>query len=272
MSVAHTDFSLAAKLASSEQVESRVERDGKVTFYSITREEQTGHLFERIYDENHRLEKIVKRGQGFKFEAYLDPITGDKKRTHEVTTAPDGNTVTTDIAYLPGKQNSQVITMTRPNGRIVRVLERQQFGVRTTYQSQTDYAPDGNPSQTICHHIDYETGHLMHTEQVHWLQEATRAMTEHFFFDFCGNVVRYTKILHYTSGGPFSEETQVFDSTTRKITRRELLAFSQDGQQTYVDVLHYDVHGLLQKRDSKFFDESGHPIAARHIDEGNLLN
>jgi hypothetical protein len=272
MSVAHTDFSLVAKLSSTDQVESRVERNGKVGFYSITREEQTGHLFERIYDENHHLEKIVKRGPGFKFEAYLDPSTGEKKRTHEVVNAPDGNTITTDVAFLPNKQTSQVISVARPTGRVLSVVERQQCGAVTTYQSQTDYAPDGNPSHSVNHHIDYETGLLMHTEQVHWLQEAMRAMTEHFFFDFNGNVVRYTKILHYTSGGAFSEETQIFDSVSRRITRRELIAFSQDGQPTCVDVLHYDSNGAMHKRDSQFFDESGQAIAARHVQEGNLLN
>lgn len=244
------------------RLETRIDRGGILTYHSLAHD-TTGGVLEKVYDHDNRLVKVIKRSGNNKSETYIDPLSGQRTRVNELATMPDGNLISSDVVYYDQKRSSQVVTVFKQNGTLVRIIERETTGSMTTYQGQTDYDVHGGPATTISQHTDAESGLLMHREQIHWMGEGLRAMTEHFFFDVSGHTVRYQKTIHNSGGGVFSEEIQEFDPETQKIVRRELAAFDTDGRQTCLDVLCYSPEGKITERLSTFFDSCGNSIVTR---------
>jgi hypothetical protein len=244
------------------RLETRIDRCGILTYHSLAHD-TTGGVLEKIYDHDNRLLKVVKRQGSGKSETYIDPATGQRTRVTELATMPDGNLINSDIVYHDHKKSSQIVTIFKQNGQLVRITERESRGSMVTFQAQTDYDVNGTPSRTINQHTDAESGLLMHRELIHWIGEGLRAMTEHFFFDVAGHTVRYTKSIHHSCGTIFSEETQLFDPDSQRLERRELAAYDSNGRQTCLDVLCYDGAGKLFERHSTFFDQKGNPIVTR---------
>jgi len=244
------------------RLETRIDRNGKLTYHSLSAD-TNGGVLEKVYDQENRLLKVIKRSGSSKSETFVDPHSGARTRVLELATMPDGNLASSDVIYYSSNRSSQVVTVFRPNGLLIRIIERELRGSMVTFQGQTDYDVNSHPVSTINQHIDPESGLLMHREQIHWLGEGQRAMTEHFYFDISGYTGRYVKILHNSGGAIFSEETQQFDPDTKKMVRRELAAFDLSGHQTCLDVLRYDLNGAVIERQSTFFDSSGKAIITR---------
>jgi len=245
-------------------LESRVERDGRLTFRGIVTDVHTGITTETTYDANQRPIRIAKRSAaGSSSESHLDPETGKKRRLNELSRLPDGNTINREIVFLEHNRASEAVTVVGPSGTLAKIIERQHFGARTTFQGETTYDLDGNPSQTVNQHMEHDTGALKHREHIQWVSEGQRAMTEHFHFSDSGMLVRYSKTLHYFNAGPFSEETHEFHQISGHLMRREMVAYSPEGYQTCHDVLFYKEDGNVAERKSTFFDSFGNPIGAR---------
>lgn len=245
-------------------MEKRIDLDGTITYHTVAHD-LGGAVHEKIYDHAQRLIKIVKRAGNSRCETFLDPASGAPTKVNEISTMPDGNLISSDILCGEAGRRSQIVTIFRPDGQLVRITERQSNGSMVTYQGQTDYDVNGTPVVTINQHTDPESGLLMHREQIHWMGESMRAMTEHFYFDVAGSTQRYVKILHQSGGGPFSEETQEFEPATGNLVRRELLAFDQVGVQTCLDILCYGAKGEIVERQSTFFDASGRAVFSRNL-------
>ncbi len=244
------------------RLETRIDKGGILTYHSVSHD-TSGSVLEKVYDKENRLVRVIKRAGSSRAETFLDPNSGQRTRVNELASMPDGNLISSDIVFMDSKRSSQVVTIFRPNGLLVRIVERETRGSMITFQGQTDYDVHGAPASTINQHIDSETGLLMHREQIHWLGEGKRAMTEHLYFDVSGFTTRYTKTLHHFDGAVFSHEVQEFDGDTRKMTLRQMSAYDSDGRQTCLDVLCYNKRGEIRKRLSTFFDASGHPIVTR---------
>ena len=192
------------------RLETRIDRGGVLTYHSLSHD-TTGGVLEKVYDSQNRLAKVVKRSGSSKSETHFEPATGQRTKVTELSTMPDGNMISSEVVFCDDNRSSQVVTVFRPNGLLVRIIERESKGSMLTFQGQTDYDVNGAPARTINQHTEADTGLLMHREQIHWMSEGQRAMTEHFFFDVSGHTVRYTKTIYHSVGGVFSEEIQQFD-------------------------------------------------------------
>ncbi len=238
-----------------------IDHAGQIIYHNSSKDARTGIITERIYDQYQRLVRVVKSLPGNRCETHYDGQSGQIKRTNEVSTMPDGNLICRDIVYSIPDRSSEIVTIISQAGHLLKIIERENIGSRCVFLGQTDYNTDGCPAVTINQHMSRETGELTHREQIQWLAEGQRAMTEHFYFAQSGLVSHYVKILHYATGGIFSEETQDFDSAIQKLSRRQLAAFSVEGHQTCLDVLYYSHDGQIKERQSTFFNFEGRPIA-----------
>jgi len=247
-------------------LQTRVERDGKVTYHHVENDDDLGIVTERVFDEKRRLIRLLKRApRGNYVETHYNPDTGAAVRASELTFTPDNLTYCKERVFHDGNRVSEVVSVHSARGALVKLIEREQVGSRTTYQGETNYDADGAPATSVNQHMSAETGELTHWEEIFWLRDGQRAMTEHVYFDAAGSTRRYVKVLHYAGAGPFSEETQDFDPQTGKITRREMIAYGPEGYHTLIDVLYYDGDGAVTERVSTFCDDFGRPLASRSL-------
>lgn len=238
----------------------KIDLNGKTTYHVLTNDRKVGYFIEKVYDQNQRLIRMIKRGHSSRSETDFDTKTGDVSRVFESCALPDGNTMTKEIVYnLDGKANEAVIVID-PEGKLVRLVARENIGLRTIFQGQTEYNADGNPTATVDHYLDPDNGKLMRRQQTQWRTDRQKAITEDFYFNPQGEVVRHIKTIYHPCAGPFIEETQIFDGNPRKLSRREIASFNVDGKQTSIDVTVYDGDNNVIERFSTFFDEQGQPL------------
>lgn len=237
----------------------KIDLNGKTTYHVLTNDRKVGYFIEKVYDQNQRLIRMIKRGHSSRSEADFDTKTGDVARVFESCSLPDGNTMTKEIVYNDGKANEAVIVID-PEGKLVRLVARENIGLRTIFQGQTEYNADGVPTTTVDHYMDPDHGKLVRRQQTQWRSDRQKAVTEDFYFNTQGEVVRHVKTIFHPSAGPFIEETQEFDSGSRKLMRREIASFNFDGKQTSIDVTVYDADSKVIERFSTFFDEKGQPL------------
>jgi hypothetical protein len=241
---------------------SRVDTFGHVTHHVVENDKRAGVSVEKIYDEKHRLIRMQKRTPISRSETAYDWRSGAVLRVFESASLSDGNSMTKEVVYGGDDRSNESITVLSPSGELVRKVEREFIGSRTTYQGQTEYANGGLPSTTVNHKMDEATGRLMRREQIQWLHEGQRLLSESFLFDSAGGLQTYTKTLYHQAAGPFIEERQLFDSRTQVLLKREITAFDRTGKQTRNDVLTYSDSGEIEVHDSHFFDKDGRDIAA----------
>src|SRR5262245_61301821 len=112
-------------------LETRIERDGKVTFRGVVTDVHTGITTETIYDVNQRPIRIAKRSVGgSSSEIHLDPDTGRKRRQNELSRLPDGNTINRETVFLDHNRSAEAVTVVGPSGTLAKIIERQHFGSR----------------------------------------------------------------------------------------------------------------------------------------------
>jgi len=242
----------------------RIDRNGKTTYHVLTTDRRAGVFLEKVYDQDHHLIKLQKRSRGSRSETYFDTESGAVIRIFESSTLPDGSSLTKNIIYTGRDRSSEDVIVISPNGELVRRVEREHVGMRTVFQGQTEYNCDGTPASTVNHRMDLATNRLVHREQIQWLSEQQRSLTEDFHFDHAGNLIKYSKVLYHPNSGPFLEETQEYDPANQSLTRREITGYSTGGKQTCIDTLTYNAAGEVTSRESIFFDENGNPIASRN--------
>jgi hypothetical protein len=240
----------------------RIDRNGKTTYHMITSDRRAGVFLEKIYDQDHRLIRLQKRSPASRSETSFDPKTGAVLRIFESSSLPDGNTLTKETVYDNKECSVEAIIVVAPNGELVRRVERRYMGLRTIFQGQTEYNVDGTPATTVNHHMDESTGRLARREQIQWLREGQRLLSENFYFDQSGALQKYCKVLYHCTAGPFIEETQFYDGQTQSLLKREIAAYDLQGRQTCMDELTYSDDGEICERSSRFFDKEGKEIAS----------
>lgn len=242
-------------------LEPQISGDGTVTFHTKSRDTIKGTTLERVYDRNHRLILISEHGpQGIFSETHYDPASEQVKKIIEQSRLNDGATVKREVFYdNPDRANEQVIVLSA-SGLLTRITKRQFIARQVSFQGETIYDTYGNPQTTVNQHFNQALGRIEHREQISWLAENQRAMTEHYYFGYTGKLSKYVKVLYYAGAGPFLEETQEFDPINTILIRRQLIAFSINGCRTCLDVLHYNADGQIEERQTTLFNEQGHPM------------
>ncbi len=242
-------------------VGTRIDLNGKTTYHVLTSDRRVGYFVEKVYNDKQSLVRILKRGKNSRSETDFSPETGDVVRIFEASTLPDGNSMTKEIVY-GGDRCTETVVIVGISGELIRTVQRESVGLRTLYQGQTDYRKDGVPSATINHTMDPKNGKLAHREQIRWLKDGHRALTEHFFFTSNGAVTKYTKVLYHACGGPFIEETHRY-AESGPMLRREIIQYNPAGVQTAADLTMYDEKGDVTERSTTYYDHRGAAIA-RH--------
>lgn len=242
-------------------VGTRIDLNGKTTYHVLTSDRKVGYFIEKVYNDRQNLVRILKRGKNSRSETDFSSETGDVVRIFEASTLADGNSMTKEIVYS-GERCTETVVVVGVNAELIRTVQRESVGLRTLYQGQTDYKADGAPSVTINHNMDPKTGKLAHREQIRWLKDGHRALTEHFFFNNAGVVSKYTKILYHACGGPFIEETHRY-ADSGPMLRREIIQYNPSGVQTAADLTMYNENGDVTERSTTYYDHRGSAIA-RH--------
>lgn len=241
----------------------RIDRNGQTTYHVVCSDRRVGVFLEKIYDKDHKLIRLQKRSRDSRSETFFDTVNGAITHIFETSTLPDGDTLTKNIVYLDSERSSEDVIVVAPNGELVRRVEREVVGLRTVFQGQTEYNADGTPATTVNHRMDPATGNLIHREQIQWLCEQQRSLTEDFFFDGVGNLVKYNKVLYNAKSGPLLEEMQEYDPANHAVLKREIKGYSLNGRQNCIDTLTFKSDGQIAERHSTFFDEQGNTIGSR---------
>jgi hypothetical protein len=241
----------------------RVDQNGQTTYHVICSDRRFGVFLEKIYDKDHKLIRLQKRSRDSRSETLFDTRSGAVTHIFETSTLPDGDTLTKNTIYWDSEKSSEDVIVVAPNGELVRRVEREVVGLRTIFQGQTEYNSDGTPATTVNHSMDQATGNVIHREQIQWLSEQQRSLTEDFFFDEVGNLVKYNKVLYNANSGPLIEELQTYDPSNHAVLKREIKGYSSSGRQNCIDTLTYDPDGQISERHSTFFDEQGNTIGSR---------
>lgn len=249
-------------------VGTRIDVNGKTTYHVLTSQSNVGFFVEKVYGANQNLVRIIKRGRNSRSETDFDPVTGDVSRIFEAATMPDGSSMTKEINYSLQKASESVVIV-GDNGELKSTIQRESVGIRTLFQGQTDYKKDGTPSVTVNHTMDPENGKLAHREQIKWLMDGQRALTEHFYFTPTGTVNKYTKIMYHASGGPFIEETHRYGESGHML-RREVIQYNPNGVQTAADITMYDATGEIIQRSTTYYDYRGSAIMSHKVDCSSL--
>lgn len=242
-------------------VGTRIELNGKTTYHVLTSDRRVGYFVEKVYNDRQNLVRIIKRGRNSRSETDFDHETGDVVRIFEASNMPDGNSTTKELVYS-GESATETVVVVGPAGELKRTVQRESVGIRTIYQGQTDYKADGSPSTTINHKMDHANGKLVHREQIRWLKDGQRALTEHFYFSPNGSVFKYTKILYHACGGPFLEETHRYGQSGHML-RTEIIQFNPNGVQTAADITMFDEHGEITQRSTTYYDHRGTAIDSK---------
>lgn len=245
-------------------VGTRIDLNGKTTYHVLTSDRKVGFFVEKVYNDKQNLVRIVKRSKNSRSETDFAPDSGDVVRIFEASSLPDGNAMTKEIVYAHERSTETIVIVT-PEGDLKRTVQRESVGIRTLHQGQTDYKPNGNPSVTINHTMDPKNGKLAHREQIRWLKDGQRALTEHFFFNASGAVSKYTKILYHACGGPFLEETHRYGPTGHML-RREIIQYNPTGVQTAADLTMYDEKCDIIQRSTTYYDHRGAAVATHSAD------
>lgn len=249
-------------------VGTRKDVNGITTYHVLRNDNNVGFFVEKLYGENNNLVKIVKRGRNSRSETDFDPVSGDVSRIFEASSMPDGTSMTKEITYTEEKTIESVLVI-GTEGELRSTVQRESIGIRTLYQGQTDYKADGTPDKTISHFMNLETGKLEHREQIKWLKDGQRTLTEHFYFSPDGKVNKYTKFMYHACGGPFLEETHRY-GTTGHMLRREIVQYNPNGVQTAADLTTYDVSGEITHRSTTYYDHRGSAIFSHEQDVSPL--
>jgi len=237
--------------------EVRTDENGCTTFHVHSRNDKTGIETERIYDSKHQLTNVIKKSPTSRSETYIDAQSGVTKRVYEVSVLPDGNHLTKHVVYPGADVSSESVLVTSHDGRTVRKIERQYVGSRTTFQGQTEFNADGQPTTTTNHYKDIAKGYLTRREQIQWAGAKNRALTENFYFSPTGDLTKYIRLFFHPNGSPFLEETQEYHDHVRALKYRQVVTYALDGRQTCVDALKLNEQGEIIEKTSTFFDMKG---------------
>lgn len=226
-----------------------------------------GIFVEKIFDDDRNLIQLHRRARDSRSETHFDPKTGDIQRILENSKLLDGNLMRKEVVYADANQSFELVVIISPTGELVRKVERENIGIHTIVQAQTDYNADGTPALTVTYARDAMSGQLLHRQQAQWKAGPTKSLTEDFYFDRKGNLTEYVRAVYQENSLPIMEETQIYDPTSQTLKRKETIVFGSDGKEKSVDVVAYSHAGEIELRSSTFYDDNGNTIAFCNIND-----
>ena len=235
-------------------IATRTDLNGQTTYHILNRDRRSGMYTEKVYDWELNLVRVNKHSANSSSETHIDPKTGATRQSFEASILPDGSRMTKNIVYPDAEISREEVVVVSPTGELVRRVEREHIGMRTTFQSQTEYRPDGLPATTINHYTDLATGSLTRREQIEWRDARHKTLKEEFIFDESGYLTRYSKVFYHSGAGPFIEETKDYYPLSQQLRRRVLATFNLEGSKTCEDRLEFNKSGKVIERQSKFYD------------------
>ncbi|MFA6208031.1 MAG: hypothetical protein WCT03_19085 [Candidatus Obscuribacterales bacterium] len=235
---------------------SKIEGELRTTFHVYKSDRQIGYYLEKVYTSDDKLVKMVKRSADGRSETRFDPITGDIDSIFESYTLPDGNILTKDKRYLSEDQAIESVLVMNPKGILVRTVVRETQGQVNSFQGQTEFGPDGKALFSVNHWFDAKSGKMNHREQIQWLSDGQRGVTEHFHFSDDGALLKYFKRLYHPSTDRYLEETHIYDAITQLMLRKETKTSGRLEVQMSVEVITYDKAGNAIKKQSNILDKA----------------
>ena len=230
---------------------SKLEGKLKRTFHVYKSYKQVGYYLEKVFDESGSLISMVKRTQDGRSETRFDE-NGDVAKIFESYTLPDGNILTKEKKYLAEDRTKETVLVISPRGHLVRSVLREAKGLINLFQSQTEFIKDGIPSYSVNHWFEPDKGVMVHREQIQWLQDGVRGLTEHFRFSPQGQLHRYHKILFHPTTQRYLEEAHLYDADKQILLKKEVKTYSSQDSMAQLEITTYDANGQLLESNRLF--------------------
>ncbi|MDX1985903.1 MAG: hypothetical protein SFV17_04370 [Candidatus Obscuribacter sp.] len=221
----------------------RVDGPIRTTFHVYKSDERIGFFLEKVFDEQGRLIRMTKRTADGRSETRFDPSTGDIDKIFETYTMPDGNILTKEKRYLPDDNSLESVIVVDPQGNLVRTVLREMKSLKSVFTGQTEYNRQGKAILTVNHWFDKITAKLSVREQIQWLSNGERGVTEHFTFTKDGSLVKYHKSLVHPPTDSYMEEIHLYDPRSQSLLRKEVKTYERHDLQAEVEITIYDTRG-----------------------------
>ena len=111
------------------------------------------------------------------------------------------------------------------------------------FTGQTEYNRQGKAILTVNHWFDKITAKLSVREQIQWLSNGERGVTEHFTFTKDGSLVKYHKSLVHPPTDSYMEEIHLYDPRSQSLLRKEVKTYERHDLQAEVEITIYDTRG-----------------------------
>jgi hypothetical protein len=188
---------------------------------------------------------MIKRSADGRSETRFDPTTGDIERIFEAYTLPDGNHLSKEKRYLDQDSTTESVLVVDPRGGLVRAVVREAVGLVNVFQGQTEFALEGHATVSINHWFDAKSTKMTMREQIQWLPEGERGVTEHFHFTEDGGLSKYRKLLYHPGTDRFLEEIQFYEPRSQRLWRREIKSFERNADLANMEVTMFDANGAV---------------------------
>lgn len=226
---------------------SKIEGELRTTFHVYKNERQIGYYLEKVYTSEDKLVKMVKRSADGRSETRFDPDTGDIDQIFESYSLPDGNILTKEKRYLADDKGIESVLVMNPRGLLVRTVIRETQGLNNIFQGQTEFGDDGKAKFSVNHWFDANSGKMNHREQIQWLEDGQRGVSEHFSFSTDGALLKYFKRLYHPPTDRYMEESHVYDPLSQVMLRKEIKTCGRHESQVAVEVTTYDTAGNVMQ-------------------------
>jgi hypothetical protein len=227
---------------------SREDGETRTTFHVFKNERTIGYYLERVYTADGRLLRMVKRAPDGRSETCFDPDSGDIDRIFESYLLPDGNLLTKEKQYRGEDCSVESILVISPQGLLVRTVLRENTGLTSAYQGQTEFNHNGRPTVSVNHWFDNSSGKIIRKEQIQWLEDGERGVTEHFHFNHDSILYQYFKRLYHPATDRFLEETHYYETSTQVMQRKEVKTFGRFDGHVGVEITTFDENGNPVKK------------------------
>ncbi|MBU6455618.1 MAG: hypothetical protein KGS72_27855 [Cyanobacteria bacterium REEB67] len=226
----------------------RVDGEYKTTFHVYKNDQQISYYLERIYNLDGKMVRMVKRAADGRSETRFDSETGDIERIFEAYTLPDGNHLSKEKRYLEQDTTTESVLVVCPKGSLVRAVMRDAVGLINIFQGQTEFAKEGHATISVNHWFDRKTSKMTKREQIQWLPNGERGVTEHFYFNADGALLIYHKLLYHPGTDRYLEEIHHYEEHTQKLRRKEIKTFERNAAIANLEVTTFDTNGAILER------------------------
>lgn len=230
---------------------SRVDGPFRTTFHVYKSPIRIGYYLERIFNEHGKLVRMIKRTSEGRSETRFCPNSGDVVLIFESYTIPDGNILTKEKRYLDGEAWEESVLVVDPLGNLVRTVIREGDGVHNLFTGQTEYE-NGGAKLTVSHWFDRQSGKMNVREQVQWLENGDRGVSELFSFTADGVLVKYHKRLYHPSSDRHLEELHLYEPRSQALLRKEIKTYGSSDDSATIEITIFDTKGNVLDRKTTF--------------------